>query len=74
MARRYVPARGDIVWITLNPQAGHEQAGSHPALLDEELKKSNSVLTPFFGSLATAMTPQEDQKTVTTIILSHIVA
>lgn len=29
----YVPSRGDIVWITLNPQAGHEQAGRRPALV-----------------------------------------
>lgn len=33
MARRYVPSRGDAVWITLNPQAGHEQAGRRPALV-----------------------------------------
>jgi hypothetical protein len=29
----YIPDRGDIVWITLNPQAGHEQAGRRPALI-----------------------------------------
>ena len=29
----YIPGRGDIVWITLNPQAGHEQAGRRPALV-----------------------------------------
>ena len=33
MARRYVPTRGDAVWITFNPQAGHEQAGRRPALV-----------------------------------------
>jgi mRNA interferase MazF len=33
MARRYMPARGDIIWITLNPQAGHEQAGRRPAVV-----------------------------------------
>ncbi|MEX0802708.1 MAG: endoribonuclease MazF [Candidatus Binatia bacterium] len=33
MARRYVPARGDAVWITFNPRAGHEQAGRRPALV-----------------------------------------
>ena len=27
----YVPQRGDVVWIILNPQSGHEQAGRHPA-------------------------------------------
>ena len=29
----YVPDRGDVVWISLNPQAGHEQAGRHPAVV-----------------------------------------
>ena len=27
----YIPERGDLVWISLNPQAGHEQAGRRPA-------------------------------------------
>jgi mRNA interferase MazF len=31
--RAYVPDRGDLVWITLSPQAGHEQAGRRPALV-----------------------------------------
>ena len=29
----YTPERGDVVWITLNPQAGHEQAGRRPAVV-----------------------------------------
>jgi mRNA interferase MazF len=29
----YIPDRGHIVWISLNPQAGHEQAGRRPALV-----------------------------------------
>jgi mRNA interferase MazF len=29
----YIPDRGDAVWITLNPQAGHEQAGRRPAII-----------------------------------------
>lgn len=33
MARAFVPSRGDIVWVSLNPQAGHEQAGRRPALV-----------------------------------------
>jgi len=32
-SKRYVPQRGDVIWITLNPQAGHEQAGRRPALV-----------------------------------------
>ncbi len=30
---RYVPERGDLVWLTFDPQAGHEQAGRRPALV-----------------------------------------
>jgi mRNA interferase MazF len=32
-SRKYIPRRGDIVWISLNPQSGHEQAGRRPALV-----------------------------------------
>ncbi len=31
--RAYVPQCGDLVWITFNPQSGHEQAGRRPALV-----------------------------------------
>lgn len=30
---KYVPERGDIVWLDFDPQAGHEQAGKRPALV-----------------------------------------
>ena len=33
MGRRYVPARGDIVWLRFNPGMGHEQVGRRPALV-----------------------------------------
>lgn len=29
----YVPARGDVVYLTFTPQVGHEQAGRRPALV-----------------------------------------
>ena len=32
-SRTYIPKCGDVVWITLNPQAGHEQAGRRPAVV-----------------------------------------
>ena len=32
-SRTYVPQCGDVVRITLNPQAGHEQAGRRPAVV-----------------------------------------
>lgn len=28
-----VPDRGDIIWVTFDPVAGHEQAGKRPALV-----------------------------------------
>ncbi|MBI2466439.1 MAG: type II toxin-antitoxin system PemK/MazF family toxin, partial [Candidatus Rokubacteria bacterium] len=31
--RRYVPARGDVVWLSVTPQTGDEQAGRRPALV-----------------------------------------
>jgi mRNA interferase MazF len=33
MAAAYCPKRGDVVWISFNPQAGHERAGHRPALV-----------------------------------------
>ena len=29
----YTPGRGDVVWLTFDPQAGHEQAGVRPAVV-----------------------------------------
>lgn len=29
----YAPQRGDAIWIDLNPQTGHEQAGRRPAIV-----------------------------------------
>jgi mRNA interferase MazF len=30
---KYIPRRGDVVWLDFNPQTGHEQAGRRPALV-----------------------------------------
>jgi mRNA interferase MazF len=32
-AEPYVPRRGDVVWIDLNPIKGHEQSGRRPAVV-----------------------------------------
>lgn len=29
----YVPERGDVVWLSFTPQAGHEQSGRRPAIV-----------------------------------------
>lgn len=39
----YIPERGDIVWITLDPQAGHEQKGRRPALVISPLAYNKKV-------------------------------
>jgi mRNA interferase MazF len=31
--RAYIPRCADVVWITLNPQAGREEAGRRPAVV-----------------------------------------
>ena len=33
MTTKYVPDRGDVVWIDFDPQAGHEQSGRRPAIV-----------------------------------------
>src|SRR2546423_13331372 len=33
MPARYIPERGDLVWLDFDPQAGHEQAGHRPAFV-----------------------------------------
>ena len=41
----WVPDRGDLIWLSFDPQAGHEQAGRRPAL----------VLTPLRFNRATSL-------------------
>lgn len=31
-ARSYIPDRGDLIWVSLQPTARHEQPGRRPAL------------------------------------------
>jgi len=31
--RKYVPERGEAVWLDFDPQAGHEQSGRRPAVV-----------------------------------------
>lgn len=51
----YVPERGDVVWISLTPQAGHEQAGRRPAVVltpEEYNRKSGlAILCPVTGQV-----------------------
>jgi mRNA interferase MazF len=33
MPGKYIPERGDLVWLQFTPHAGHEQAGHRPAVV-----------------------------------------
>ncbi len=50
MTKDYVPNRGDVVWIDMNPQAGHEQSGRRPAVVlspySYNAKVGLALLTP----------------------------
>ena len=39
----YIPDRGDAVWIDMNPQAGHEQAGRRPAIVLSPVSYNSKV-------------------------------
>lgn len=44
---KYIPNKGDLIWLNFSPQAGHEQKGSRPALVispKEYNKKTHLVL------------------------------
>jgi len=33
ISNHFIPDRGDVVWINMQPQAGHEQSGRRPAIV-----------------------------------------
>jgi mRNA interferase MazF len=39
----YIPRRGDVVWLSFNPQAGHEQSGRRPAFVVSPLAYNQKV-------------------------------
>jgi mRNA interferase MazF len=53
MAASYCPRPGDIVWLTFDPQAGHEQAGVRPALVLSPERYSRKVGLALFCPITT---------------------
>jgi len=47
----YVPERGDVVWIALNPLAGHEQARRRPAVVLSPVAYNHKVGLALFCPL-----------------------
>ncbi|MDZ7324920.1 endoribonuclease MazF [Kosakonia sacchari] len=43
MVSRFVPESGDLVWIDLDPVAGHEQGGHRPAVVLSPFAYNNKV-------------------------------
>lgn len=43
MSEDYTPDRGDVIWMNLNPQAGHEQAGRRPVVVLSPAKYNGKV-------------------------------
>ena len=52
---RYIPSRGDIVWLQFDPQAGHEQAGRRPALVISPKSYNGRVGLALFCPLTTSV-------------------
>ncbi len=50
MVAEYTPERGDAVWISLSPQAGHKQPGRRPAAVlsprEYNLKTGLALMCP----------------------------
>ena len=55
MPREYVPERGDVVWLSFSPQAGHEQAGVRPALVISPVAYNRRVGLALFCPLTTQL-------------------
>jgi mRNA interferase MazF len=51
----FIPDRGDIVWITLNPESGHEQSGRRPAVVLSPRSYNGKVGLAFMCPLTTAI-------------------
>lgn len=51
--QRYVPERGDLVWLEFDPQAGSEQRGRRPALVVSPRAYNGKVGLALFCPLTT---------------------
>lgn len=41
--KKYVPDKGDVVWLLFNPQIGHEQSGMRPAIVISPIEYNEKV-------------------------------
>jgi len=45
---RFVPDRGDLVWLDFEPQRGHEQSGRRPAIVISPRSYNGKIGLAFF--------------------------
>ena len=43
VAERYIPKKGDLIWLNFTPQSGHEQAGKRPAIVLSPLEYNSKT-------------------------------
>jgi len=52
--KRYIPERGDVVWLDFDPAKGHEQNGRRPALIlspvEYNCKSTLAIFCPITSS------------------------
>ncbi|MBW8050178.1 MAG: endoribonuclease MazF [Cytophagales bacterium] len=48
MPSKYTPDKGDVVWLSFDPQTGHEQSGRRPALVISPKKYNSKVRLALF--------------------------
>lgn len=65
MSRKYVPDRGDIIWLDFNPQAGHEQKGRRPALTVSHREYNGKVGLGLFCPITSTIKGYPFEVTVT---------
>jgi mRNA interferase MazF len=63
---KYIPDKGDIVMLTFDPQAGHEQKGRRPAFVI-----SNRLFNEFSGLCFVCPVTNTDRKIPFHIPVSH---
>lgn len=51
--KKYIPSRGDIVWLTFSPQSGHEQSGTRPAIVISPIEYNEKVGLSLFCPITT---------------------
>jgi mRNA interferase MazF len=53
--KKYIPERGDIVWLNFNPGSGHEQQGRRPAIVISPKEYNEKVGLGLFCPITSKM-------------------